>query len=439
MPSCSARPRYLLSPTFFALLSLGGGITLGACGSEDPTALRLRLVSDPVLNTEAQVAAQLSQLELVLSASGGFANLAASTTRVGAFEVTDSDKDGRPELLWRRSLSAAVELPELRVTPGENGSRSLAIAAFGRKGSTVVAAGSVSSITFSSGSERDVDIPFNLHAAFRPPRVVLSSPHDGQTVPPAISQVVVEFSRMVQLSGTTSNGAPDNATGLRLVYQSGSDRPVGTSWKLSATTVQEGGISHQRSLATLLIPCTLNGGTYRLEATSEITDTTGQHLDQHAANGGLDAFVARFTIPGTPPPSGEPCATTVTYCKNDQGCQPQEQFTCAIPFGSLEGKCVPRTDCGAIQCEKGFVCLNAGTDATAQCVPDCRLYGCDGKGLCSQKSGLCEACDPNNTDPNCAPPPPPPPVDVCKDKCADTCQKSQPDCDACLKNCANGA
>lgn len=410
-----AKGKALLPILLLSLLGQG-------CEGEE-TSLQIRFLADPTLNTEQQILAMVDTLDLILDAPGGFVGVAATGQSFGVLDAWDVDNDKVAELMLRRSLGGAGELPLFRLLPGSNMDRGFKITARGWRGKEIAAIGGVASSRFEAGAHKDLDVPFNLRAAFRPPRVVIALPHDGQTVPSALSQVYVEFSKRVQVQENQ----------LRLVYESsGHDISVPGAWQMEQNTVRELGMSEVRSVATLTVSgsCSLNPGTFRIEASTQITDETGAHLDQDAASTGDDAFVSRFTIPGQP--TGQPCGSSPETCREDKDClaggttSTGQWFTCLIEPGQIEGKCVPATtDCSDLKCGQGYVCTDI--NGTAECVQDCRAFGCDPSTFCDQQTGLCQDwC----TDPNTCTQP-----DDCQQKCADICTQDQYACEDCLKQC----
>jgi len=384
------------------------------CGCSDiDTALQLQLTNDATLNTRQQILDGVDTLVLVLDAPAGFAGAGPAGQEHGALTATDIDKDGKLELVLQRDLDGA--LPQLRLLPGSNAGSTFKITARGQRQGQTTAAGGVASASFTEGQVRDLSVPFNLRASFRQPRVLFSLPHDGQTAPAALNQVYLEFSKLV---------LPPGKDQLRLIYKgTGKEAAVAGTWQLSQHTVFEMGMPEARTTATLKLPptCSLNPGSYRIEASSQIKDATGKPLDQDVGTAVGEGYVARFTIAGKA--AAAACGVTKNTCKKDADCGEDKGFVCQIAPGETEGKCVPGkvTDCKAKICPSGYVCSPAKTGA--QCLPDCRIYGgCDAKSYCDKDTGLCKPC----TDPKCG-------DDVCKKMCGDICAKDPKACDDCLK------
>lgn len=379
------------------------------CGCADvETSLQIQLVSDSRLNTVGQILSAVQTLELVLDSPSGFDGAGSAGQSHGALTARDTDGDGKLELVLRRAVDGA--LPQIRLLPGSNVDRSFKITARGLAGSQVTAVGGVASAAFTRGQLRDLALPFNLRASFRQPRVVFSLPHHGQVAPAALSQVYLEFSRVVMV-------AKDS---LRLTFQGATASSVPGQWKLARHTVNELGYSETRTTATLTLPpsCSLNPGSYGIEASTRITDEAGRALDQDLGNDVADGYTAHFSIAGST--AKVPCGLSKQSCKKDADCG-SGGFVCAIPTGSAEGKCVAGKTkvCTSQICPKDHVCL--ADKSGVQCLPDCRVYGCDPKSSCNKTSGICKPCDPTGCEPDC------------KALCGDICKKDPKACDDCFK------
>jgi hypothetical protein len=376
-------------------------VLLAACASPDPTALRLRLVHDPELQSEKQILAAVETLELVLDASGGFTGVSSPGQRVGELVATNSDDDAPLELVLGQSLRGRAALPLLRLLPGSNANRSFQITARGTAGGQLAAFGGLSAVRFAPGQALDVLVPFNLRAGFLPPRVLFTLPHDGETKAPAtLSQIYLEFSKLVTHESAKA--------GLKLVYQGkGGDQPVPGGWTLGTNQLADLGLPAERTTATFQTGdgCALSPGTYRLEASAAIVDARGAALDQRADNDVADGYVGRFTIPGAP--EAAPCAKPASKCVGDEDCNDKaadagtQQWVC--DKGS--GKCVlASASCPALPCPKGYVCQPAAAPgAGSKCVQDCRVLGtCPGvQDYCEASSGLCLPCDPKVMSAKC--------------------------------------
>jgi hypothetical protein len=358
---------------------------------EDRTALQVRMVVDPVLNTEAQLLSVVETVDLRLDASGGFDGLDRAGQRVGSLVAGDPDGDGTLELTLTRDVRGRGALPLFRLRPGNNGDRSLQIGARGQRGTEVAAVGGLSWVRFVPGQVIDLLLPFNLRAPYRPPRVLLTLPSNGQTsVSAALAQVYLEFSKMVVASST--QGA------VRLLYQStGGDQPVPGTWVMGEISVIDLGLQERRSTAIFQVQdgCRLSPGTYRVEVATAVRDAAGQALDQDATSAGPDGFSGRFSIPGSA--RAKACGGAA-QCTDDRDCD--SGFVC----DPITLRCVfAVADCSSLSCPQGYVCRPAAGGEAAQCVQDCRPAGsCAGaQDYCDEKTGLCLPCTSQSSSPKC--------------------------------------
>jgi len=403
-------------------------LTAATACTQDDTSIQIRFLVDPTLNTEQQVLLQVDRLELVLDAPQGFAGVTSAGQSFPPFTAVNTDQDSALELVVQKDVASDSSLPLVRLLPGSNLDCTFSITARGWKGTQVTALGGAASVRFRQGSHEDLPVPFNLRAGFRAPRVVISQPHDGQQdVPAALGQVYLAFSRPVTVDPQSSQ--------LSVVYDAAGGLAVPGSWQLSSTKVYELGMPETRTVATLKLAAScpsLSPGSYRIEASTKIVDSSGNRLDQDAGTTQPDPFTASFTISGTP--TGSPCGATPGTCASDKDCGSLQGFVCQLDAtgGSL-GKCVPgTTDCAGIQCEtqKGYICImgSDGSDGHATCVPDCRVFGCGSNAFC-QQDGTCSS---NCSTPDCKPPPAV--CEACREICNDP---QQTGCQDCLKqnNC----
>ena len=408
--------------------------TTPAC-SDGETALRLRLLADPSLNTEQQVLAAVQSVQLVLDAAGGFSGVSGAGQQLGPLTAKDVDADGTLELMLARDITPSGDLPLFRLLPGRNASRTFRLTVQGLRGEQIAAIGGLSTAAFSPGEALDLLVPFNLRPAFLPPNVLITLPHDGQgTVPQALDRVYVEFSKQVATPTVDGN--------LRLLYEGNAGAvPVPGRWSLGTTDALSLGLTEKRSTATLQIECTLSPGTYRLEATPAISDPTGTALDQDAVKAGNDAYVGRFTIPGST--GSEPCTKRQEGCTDSRECNPTtadrpatgDLFVCQSADGSGIRKCtpVPQT-CETLRCPDGHVCQQVRSDSNdVDCVPDCRQRGtcATSNAFCDKQTGECIPCD--AAAGQCQPPP----DEDCKRQCEQFCAQSQLECEKCMKERCN--
>jgi len=359
-------------------------------------------VPDPQLNSEQRVLAAGGDLKLVLDTPGGFAGIGANEANetVGDWTVTNADGDADSELMLTRSLEGRSTLPRFRLLPGNNRDRLFRVTAYGQVNSNIVALGGLSTVRFAPGESLDLIVPFNLRPAYRAPRVLLTRPDNGgSSLPSALKQVYVEFSKVVD-EGSLRGG-------LTLVYESSNgDVLVDGNWSLETVSVRDLGLLEQRSAATFQFEanCALSPGNYRIEANTMIRDKKGEPLDQDAVAEGYDVYLGRFTVgDGTQPSSTEVCTIDNEGCRGPDECivADGQPYTCEIEAGGTVGKCVPRVDrCGesGLFCEPPYVCQPDSDLQRASCVSDCRKAGCasqstDGNDYyCDEKTGLCLAC-----------------------------------------------
>ena len=308
--------------------------------------------------------------------------------------------------------------------PGTNATRPFKLTARGRAGGELAAASSAAA-RFTAGQTTDLVLPFNLRASFRAPRVVITLPHDGESsVPPALDGVYVEFSKRV-----AEQTVRDHL--LLLLEGTAGDVRVETVATLGRKTVTDLGLAEERSTATFSLPCTLNPGTYRIEASSAITDQEGRPLDH-----GPDGYTARFTIgSGT---ADHPCATEEKGCAGNDECNPdpvstegRQRFYCE--FNLQPPRCLPVQDnChGGAPCPDDYpICTETG-----DCVANCWDLGgyCNDPGYYCAQDGQCLPCEPGHGCDLSA-------EAYCQQRCADLCLRDpdgnlSSECDGCLRPC----
>ena len=162
------------------------GLSLAGCGQTDQDAdAIIKLVVDPALNSEREVAQQLSNIELLFDAQGGFQGVNDHNPKVDDFIAEDPDGDGETELLLRMGVSGRTTLPSIGLGAGSNRSTPIAVRARGLDSAGEVAAlgGIDARILFSPSGRSEVEVPFNLTRTGLPPRIVavapLAVPRDG--------------------------------------------------------------------------------------------------------------------------------------------------------------------------------------------------------------------------------------------------------------------
>lgn len=351
-------------------------LTLWGC-SEPDTTLVVELVPNPEVNTRADVAARVSDLEVVLDAEEGFAGLTASEgDRWGHYFVTDHDDDGALELVLTRSGADALE--PFALTPGSDPDQLIHLEArgLGPEGSLVALGGATGS--FRLGDEANVELPFNLLPAERPLRVLSMTPPSGaRDLEPPVTEVSLQLGGEVLadvLEPHLTLG-PD-AEGDALIPQV----------ILSYVDTTMGRMTNLR-----LLNCAMGGGAWLVALDTEICTTTGQCLDQHLGVEGAQPFEGRFTVRGEQW-SGCDIPEIQSFSCPDAPCEPG--------YHCIDGLCVlddaeslpdepsgTTPGCDPDLCQPpAYVC-----DPQGQCVADCRLFGAcpDPRHRCDPDLGLC--------------------------------------------------
>jgi hypothetical protein len=382
-------------------------LLVASCGDEG-TALRLKLVVDPQLNSEAQLLSVVNSIELVLDAQEGF----SAVPDGGELVAKDVDNDGMLELVLTKSVQGLKSFPMYRLLPGSGG-RSFTITARGWVGNQVAAVGGSAPAKFVDGQSAEVTVPLNLRPGFRAPRVIMALPHDGQdAVPQALSSIYVEFSKWI------ASGSAEKH--LRLTTKvGGADVDVPGTWAFKNIAVTELGYTEERTGATFQRDATcydLIAGEFHIVAEAAITDTSGAPLVQDAMTSQPNGYRSTFrVVPSAdiaPPAANSACVTvkpTQVGCTTLESCNPNggEAFICVKPAdASLAPYCAPSgKTCG--NCPTGYVCAPVATSTdpstpaptvVASCVPDCRANGCPtmipgvGAVRCNVVSGICDPC-----------------------------------------------
>ncbi len=372
------------------------GLGLAACSGAE-TAINIRLAPNPELNSERQILALIHSIKLTLDAPGGFKGALTEGQQLGPFIATDVDSDKMLELQLTYPLGVETALPLFRLFPGQNGDRVFQLAARGVTPAVprdeVVATGVVESVRFYAGETIDLMVPFDLRAAYRPPRVVATTPRSSEIgVPSALARLELEFSKPIDRSSLQY---------LTITYDSSAGpRPLAAGkWELRELQVRELGLETKRSVAgfTVDVTCPLSPGTYHLHADALVRDLSGSGLDQDATRDGPDPFDGTFVVGSTGEPArSEPCLGQ-GGCEGNPDCNPAggSDYVC------LEHKCIPvKPTCGTLKCDPGYVCDEA--TGMASCVEDCRKTGfCGGFTYCEEKDGRCWPCDPKAINPQC--------------------------------------
>lgn len=346
-------------------------------GCGEPTALDLSLVADPNVNSEEALLSHLAQLRLVVDSPQGLYP-AGAERREGDVEIQDVDEDGAGELVARVDLADLGRLPLIRLERGGLDEQPLDLRLDGLgpgagSGPSLVsvAAGGVQGLRFEGGAVQSVQVPFNLRAAYRPPRVTQVYPEDGSSLQPgAVGSVVLIFSKAMN---PESLGRAGVITLVRV--DSGQETPVPAQQIVPGEVYSGGPTRVDYRLASML-----KDGSYRVRVSQGALDGSGRPLDQVPMQPGNQPFSSGFGLTDF--------ATTATTCPQ-AGC---EVAWCgnggtACPDGLTceNDTCVP-DGCPA-SCDVLTVC----DTSLGVCVPDCRVHGtyC-GDGLaCDQVTGLC--------------------------------------------------
>ncbi len=158
-------------------------LATAGCGetTRDADAI-VKLVADPAINSEREVAERLVNIEILFDAQGGFKGVNDNNPKVEGFQASDPDEDGEVELLLKLSWLGKQSLPVIGLDAGSNQNTPIAVRARGLDGDgAVVALGGIDPRTlFTSSGQSEVEVPFNLCRAALPPRIVGVAP---MTVP----------------------------------------------------------------------------------------------------------------------------------------------------------------------------------------------------------------------------------------------------------------
>jgi len=370
-----------MRPPRLALVLLA---TLAGCG--DPTALDLSLVADPNVNSEASLVEKLTCIRVVVDSSEGLYPGGADR-REGDLLISDIDSDGQGELVAGVGMADLGRLPLIRVEQGGLSDPPLELRIDGRatgdadacrdKNDATVAAGGVQGIYFSADGVQPVQVPFNLRAEYRPPRVTQVYPEDGANLSlEIVGSVVLIFSKQMDNASLTRPGV------IQLIRVQGSQESA-VAIACVPGEVWGGGPTK----ADCKLAATLSEGSYRVRVSQGALDTSGRSLDQAALQPGNQPFSSQFEIgPTVAQTASCPPMCESLWCGNG-GTRCPSGLTC------VDQRCVP--DSCPASCGPLMVC-----DAThAVCVEDCRMFGtyCGVDGddptkllSCDQQTGLCE-------------------------------------------------
>ena len=156
------------------------------CGesTQDADAI-IKLVADPALNSEQEVAEHLVIIEILFDAPGGFQGINENNPEAEGFVASDVDEDGEVELLLKMSWRGRQSLPTIGLNAGLNRSTPIAVRTRGldQAGQVAALGGIDPRVLFSASGQNEVEVPFNLDRSRLPPRIVgvapLAVPRDG--------------------------------------------------------------------------------------------------------------------------------------------------------------------------------------------------------------------------------------------------------------------
>lgn len=304
-------------------------LLLVACGGEGPAAIDLRLVPDPNLNTEAQLAAQLGTMVFVLDSPEGLYPPGEPRT-VGDLQIKNADQDPALELVAVVAPKAG-RLPLVRVARGALTASRIDVRVLGTDEASGRnrAFGRLSGISFPEVGVRSYDVPFDLIPSELPLRVLDVSPRDGEYVPACQPEVLlVVFSRAVD---PTSVAGQVSVSGLEGAPELSVEGPL------------------------LRVAGSVPGPAYRLQVGTGVRDLAGGGLDQQPLVAGAQAYAEDFSVTCAGPRSlPEWCVGGQTgYCPGPDG-----TYVCT-PEG-----------CGYPPCDDGD-CGDGASCREGVCRPDC--------------------------------------------------------------------
>jgi len=352
------------------VLALCLALASPACG--EVTALDLTLVADPNVNSEQDLVSALAELQLVVDSPAGLYPLGAARKEAD-FEIVDEDSDGAAELVSKVGVAQLGRLPLIRLEQGGLADQPLELRLLGRnsKGEGV-AAGGVKGVHFIPEQALPVQLPFNLKADYRPPRVTEVYPADGATglLVGSISSVLVIFSKAMNPVEVARPGV------FSVYYLSGGKEVVVPAKSIKVTELYSQGPSKAEYTFVKLLD---RESTFHVRIESKARDTSGRPLDQVPLQAGNQAFKSTFTLG---PQMARPATTELAWCDNGGSkCSP------GLACDTASKDCLP-TGCPA-SCASLQVC----DPSLGACVDDCRLHGtyggCPAARPVCQKSGLC--------------------------------------------------
>ncbi len=346
--------------TYSTMLLTVGLVFFPAC-SDPSGSLRLVLGADPTLNSPQEITTAVSKLALIVDSPTGLLGVTKPGKRSSGGTALDIDDDGVLEVLFVTAVDN--DLPVLELDLEANAGRELDIKALGLGSDDAVsldAARALGGATVSApvGKVTEIGVPFNLRSFYRAPRVVLSYPPDGGSLPVSVTSLTVVFSTPIDASSLANHV---------LLHCSGQGDVATTATLKDAVFVDLGGAQATRSQLDLELGVPLLGDPCTLRVGPGIISTWSKSFDQHPDHPGADAYEITFTPPGVA--SGGNCSSCPdgTYCD------------------AVSERCKSYLDCSN-GCAPGLLCDNSGT-----CVDDCRVYGTCPRfdERCDEATGLC--------------------------------------------------
>ncbi len=342
------------------------GVGAGTGCADDETAIDFELVSDPNVNSTAQVVDAIDSVLVIVDSSDGLYT-PAEAMRVGNVQIRNADANPDDLELVALVPVPAGRLPVIRLLQGGLPDVALDVRVIGVRGpedGPAVALGHVSGTRFEAARVTTSTVPFNIRPELLPPRVVDVLPRDGDLAPGCeVATLVVMFSKPMDAMSLTAAG--------RIL--------TGPGGMPTEVTVDSSGLVAVVAPAGLVGADMMSVG-YRLTVSSEALDRDGLALDQLPMQDGAQGFAADFVLrceTRTMTPDQVACGTMgvpgplPTYCPGGGR------------LGCVAGECV-LASCEAAECATGFVC-----DATTfACTADCRPYGDD---VCPTDRPTCDA------------------------------------------------
>ncbi len=337
-------------------------VITAACG-DGATALDLQLVQDLNLNSPQQVAAWVDSVRIIVDRPDGLYGPADATEGDG-FRIADVDADPDLELVIDTPVDAD-NLPTVRLERGglPNGPLDIRLEGIDAE-QAIVAAGGVSSVSFSEGEQTSLPIQFNLKSRLLPPRVLEAFPASREVT----CRAGVALLLLSKAISPTSVVAGENLIVERLDL--GLSLPVTFDVDGPVIRLAFGDVPEERAH-------------YRIWLGGGVQDDDGMPLDQDPRVGGEQVFATEFFVE-----PGDGCGDYPwRWCHEEAAVLECPDFR----SGRLRceaGQCVPDS-CLSSSCADGYVC----DTESATCRVDCRSYGdfggCAAGLSCDEASGIC--------------------------------------------------